>query len=187
MSASPENDSSDPGQWYMAEVGGSPVVGAYLLPNPNPTEAALTVFWRGYVPTEKFRRIVARAEGLFTQNGQTVQESLVAFGPTREPVGPLSHGLASYLEPSSRIHGFDAYRAEFEGSLGKLTVWANVTNSENRTLAEGGENIGICVNPLMFKSAARPLISEAIHDTQSLDGATIEKLLDEISSAMLQA
>lgn len=178
-------NSTDSGRWYTAKYEGNALLGAHLPSEPTSDEASFTVFWAGRVPPSKFRGIVQNADQLFARIGIN-DERLIAFGPSREVVGPVHGGLADWLSPGSKLYGFEAYRAEFRGETGQLTLWANVTEFDRRSLDDGGENIGVCVTPALFKQA-RPLIADAIQDTQGLKAEVVAKLLDDVSWEMLGA
>jgi hypothetical protein len=169
--------------WVAAEWDGEHQMGAYRPAVPR--ASALTVFWHAMVSREQFRSIVGGAEDLF-QNVGRYEASVTAFGPTREPVGPISSGVTDHLAPTSPLGEYDAYRVEIKGAAGEMIVWANLANSKGEESASTVDNIGISADPKLFTGPARALIASAISQTKPLDQRVAGILLSEISEAALR-
>jgi hypothetical protein len=113
--------------WVTALWEGKAELAAHMLAPTGANDPCLTVFWCGDTSRPRFANAVERVERLFLEKG-SVQETLIAFGRTREVIGPIkrgavggssSFGLDGYLsDDKSAIAQSSAYRAEFEGSQG---------------------------------------------------------------------
>jgi hypothetical protein len=170
--------------WLTAPVSEKSQLGAYM---PGRGDVDVTVYWRGDLEIAKLQQVINRAEKAFLEKGGKVQGTLFAYGNKQASAGPTSDGLSGYLAPSSPLHGFAAYRAELEGDLGRMIIWANVADHSAREVKDGGENIGLCVRRSLFDGFARPVIASAILETMTASPDTIYGLLNEISDAMRAA
>src|SRR5258708_6115221 len=110
-----EKDPTSSDRWLIAEAEGKPQLGAHM---PASDGANLTVYWRGHVDMPELSHIVSDAWLVLTIEAGHVQGTLTAYGKGRERIGPTSKDLSAYLAPSSKLKGFDAYRAELESVAG---------------------------------------------------------------------
>lgn len=187
--------------WFTALSDGRAELGAYIPANARRSDATLSVFWCGDTSRSRFRNAVERAEKLFLKNGGYVQGTLSAYGLWKEVRGPITRkvntkdssssdpGIGKYLTEVDPLGWCSAYRAEFEGTGGKVILWANVIDADTGELEDEGDNIGICTSPELFDGPARTLFIETIQETRLetrpatrvLSRKTVSRLLSEIS------
>jgi hypothetical protein len=196
-------DRTDPASnvWFTALAGERAELGAHIPANARRSDAILSVFWCGDTSRTRFRNAVERTEKFFLRNGGYVEGTLSAYGLWKAIEGPITRkanatdqsssdpGLGVYLTEVNPLGWCSAYRAEFQGTGGKLILWANVVDADTGKLEEEGDNIGICTSPALFDGAARTLFVETIEETRQgtrpatrvLSHETVGRLLGEIS------
>jgi len=182
-----QKDPSSADRWLIVEEG-QLQVGAYMPAFDD--QADLTVFWRGLVGVKDLHKIVQAAEGALTKMKGDLQGTLIAYGSSRESLGPSSN-VSAYLETPSKFTGFGAFRAELRAYAGKVVLWANVTDADqvndkaSSDLKDGGENIGLSVSPELFDGPVRPVIAAAIAQTKRVESGAVTSVLQQVSRAML--
>jgi hypothetical protein len=184
MDVSVSNTSSDGGEWFTASVEGRPQLGAYV--SKDPKSEKITIFWQGQLAAPKIKVTIEEVEQLYGGKGQA---TFVTFVPQPETFGPVS--LSKPIDVTSTLGRSQAYRADFSGHLGDVTLWASFMVNSDRGLENGGENIGICLTPNLLlgddnstsvNGLARYVIEQAIGRTSSIDQAGV--ILSELGRAI---
>lgn len=183
MNVSVINIPADGGEWFTARLDGQPWLGAYLSKDSSPNK--ITIFWKGNLAASKIKRTVEDVERLYGGNGQA---TFVTFEPKPKTAGPLS--LEKQLNVTATLERSQAYRADFTGRLGDVTVWASFVVNPDRRLEKGGENIGICLTPSLLlgddpakiNGPARPVVEQAISRTSSMNA--VDSMITELGKAM---
>jgi hypothetical protein len=175
-----ERDPSTVDLWLTGRKAGKALLGVQV-PHGDPCRLAL--FWRGYIRHRHVQQIMHDVEDVFSRGaGQYVLGTLFGYGASKKVIGPVAKGLYEYLDEKSAFANFDAYRAEFAGSMGKFVLWANVTEGADlRSMEEDGDNVGISTSLPLFDGAARFIIIETLRRSQDIDRETAQKWLTTIS------
>jgi hypothetical protein len=176
-----ERDPSTADLWLTGRQAGKALLGVQV-PHDDPGWVAL--FWRGYIRHRHVQRILHDVEAVFSKEaGQYILGTLFAYGTSKKVIGPVAKGLYEHLNERSPIANFDAYRAEFAGSMGKFVLLANVTEGADvRTMEEGGDNVGISTSLQLFDGAARFIIAETLMRSGDIRHETAQRWLTSISN-----
>jgi hypothetical protein len=173
--------------WLTARVDDKPELGAYIPADLHHGAAPVSVFWRGEVGWPWLSAAVDRAETLLQEQVRgEVQAILIGFGSTRKEMKrPPGGRLSSYVIEYGKSDEFQAYRADFQwgADVRELSIWANVAESDRRSLGEGGENVGIALSSTLFTEGdyLRNFISREISATRGLNWeAAVTAMFDAV-------
>jgi hypothetical protein len=176
-----EKDPSTADLWLIGRSVGHAVLGLQL---PHGDSSTLALTWRGYMPRRQVQQLLYQVQNAFSKaSGQYMLGRLYGYGTSKKVVGPVANGLYEYLSEAAPFGNYDAYRAEFWGSSGRLTFWANVKEGAGtQNLDEAIDNIGVSTSLTLFEGQARPLIAEAIEKTKEIKRQTVLSWLAGLSN-----
>jgi hypothetical protein len=170
-------------KWLTTRVNGHVAVAAYIPADLQDGRAPLSVFWRGQTDRRWLGATVDYASALWHDLLATYDVKAVAFGEKQKTI--THENLGRYLAESQDLDKFDAYRVDFvlntqSGPAG-MAIWANVAESDQRSLEEGGENVGVAVSAAHFVPDICKFISYAISKTRPVEQRTVVELFEAIS------
>jgi len=170
--------------WLATRENGHAEVAAYIPADLQHGRAPLSVFWRGQIDRQWLSATVEHASTLWRDLRYDGGVKAIAFGERQKEIH--SRDLGRYLAESAELDGYPAYRVEFhlntQSGPAEMLIWANVAESDQRSLDEGGENAGIAVSAALFDQAVRTLISRAIARTRHVEDRMIAELFGAIST-----
>jgi hypothetical protein len=170
-------------KWLTARVNGHVEVAAYIPADLQGGRAPLSVFWRGQIDRHWLGATVDYASALWRDLLATYDVKAVAFGERQKTI--THDNLGDYLAASQELDKFSAYRVDFalntQSGPAEMAIWANVAESDQRSLEEGGENVGVAVSAGHFDPSICKFISHTITKTRQVEQNTIVELLGAIS------